>query len=103
MQNKVEFVNEEDCHLHNILDSSLLQKNGKPYEIYSPFKKHCWDNLNVRKVDEFNLFRWGKCDELDKLTFKDLNSLFVQNPNLKVRGSRKYALEKLRQIKDQKH
>lgn len=71
-------------------------KNNTP-PTFTPFKIHCYDNLEVRKPDNFKNFKFLTCDELTQLdvsrefdTFS--KTLFQENKNLAVRGGRQNAL-----------
>jgi len=92
-------VVEEDYLLHPLLDNTTMKKDGTPYRVFTPYKNYV-SKLEVRKVDNFKNFKFGKVTKLKELTFTDFDSLYDENPTRLVRGGRKAALERINNLKN---
>jgi len=57
-------MEEEDIPLHNLFNTSTLKKDNTPFKVFTPFKNHCLKNLDVRKPDSFNEFKFIDCKTL---------------------------------------
>lgn len=102
LERNIECIQEEDLPLHNLLDETCLKKDGTPFKVFTPFRNYCWNNLEVRKVNKFKDFRFKKMTALKKISYDKLDTLYVENENILVRGGRKFGLDRLKKIKDQK-
>lgn len=64
-KNKIDVIAEEDYGLYEIFDDKMINPNsGKPYLVFTPFKKFCQNNFDVRKPDAFNDFKFQSNDKL---------------------------------------
>lgn len=48
------------------MEVDFFGKNNTP-PTFTPFKLHCYENLEVRKPDNFKNFKFHTCEELDQL------------------------------------
>lgn len=100
-KNNVEVFCKEDYPLYDILEGQTLKQNDKkPYLVYTPFLKFVSQNLKVRCVDHFTNFSFERYQKLKNIsTFFDqgkLDSLYVANANINVRGGRENGLQILK-------
>ena len=101
-RNNVTCVHKEDYYLYDMLDNQTKKKDGTPYLVYTPFRNHCMNDLEVRKVDGFKNFKFTKMKELDEnkyyLDVKEINKFYVDNTNINVHGGRSNGLKILSNI-----
>jgi deoxyribodipyrimidine photo-lyase len=101
----ITIYNQEDHVLYSILDGSTFAKStGKPYTIYTPFMKHCTNNLTVRDIDTTKTFSFAKYPILKKhpnyFPPSQFHTLYHHNPMNASKGGRSYALDILHHLKD---
>lgn len=100
-KNKIKIYTNEDILLHNINSGNGLNKDNEPYKVFTPFKKNLM-KYKVKEIDNYNKFNLGLEKKLKKIKsyFKDLDSLYKKNNNLLVKGGRKWALKRIKEIKN---
>jgi deoxyribodipyrimidine photo-lyase len=93
----------EDYVLYDILNKQTTKSNGEPYMVYTPFKRHCMNNLKVRKINEFNKF--NNVFEKNKnmitkysINIKDIDKFYNYNENINSKGGRSNGLKILKNI-----
>ena len=88
--NNIQFLENEDYLLHDILKNETKKKDGTPYLVFTPFRNYCIKNLKVREPDKFNSFKFHKVSNLETnkyyLEEKQLNDFYEDNPNINVHG-----------------
>jgi len=98
----ITFYEKEDYLLYDILEGATLKKDGKPYLVFTPFKNHCMQNLEVRKINSFSKFIFRKNTELTKikgnLTVNQIHTFYKNNPDIHVHGGRSKGLAILKNI-----
>jgi len=105
IDNNIIFYEKEDYVIHDILEGMTKKKNNTPYLVFTPFKNYCIDNLKVREVDNFKLFKFTKIKELENSKSKqclylDINQIdfYKDNININVHGGRINGLKILKNI-----
>ena len=102
--NKIELYKYEDYPMYNITDSTTYNKSGKPYTVFTPFRKNLEKTHIVRTPSKFKKFTFGKEEKLklNKFYFKlkKLTTLYINNPNINVKGGRKNGIKILKKIKN---
>jgi deoxyribodipyrimidine photo-lyase len=96
-KHKIDLVEREDYALYDILSGHTNKSDGSPYLVFTPFKKHCMTNLEVRPVDTFNKFTFNLFKPAPD-TFKDIDSLYTENKQLNTKPGRKAALSILNRL-----
>ena len=104
MENKVKVVAEEDYGLYKILDPAVTNpKTNKPYNVFTPYKKHLQNNFEVRQPDSFNKFEFETCAGLQEGPHAfhecELDTLYEHNPEISVRGGRRNGVRILEGLK----
>ena len=92
----------EDMLLHPILEGRTKNKNSNlPYRVFTPFKKNLINNYKVKKINEFSDFKFKNEKKLETIQFyfKNLDSFYIKNDNVLVKGGRTWALNRLKNIK----
>ena len=100
-KNEIKVYAKEDMLLHNIMDKETFSKTEQPYKVFTPFKKNLI-NRKLRDVDTFKNFKFSKNAKLkkSKYYFNDMESLYEPNDNVLVEGGRKWAINRLKTIKN---
>lgn len=100
-KNKITFFEKEDYLLHPILSNQTKKKDGKPYLMFTPFKRFCMENLKVSPIDKFNKFVFSKNTIKSKylISSKDIGKYYIPNPNINTHGGRQNGLQILKNIK----
>ena len=102
--NKIALYKYEDYPMYNITDSTTYSKSGKPYTVFTPFRKNLEKTHTVRKPSKFKNFTFGKEKKLklNKFYFKlkKLPTLYVSNPNINVNGGRKNGIKILKKMEN---
>ena len=99
-KNNIKFYIYEDHVLYNILDDKTLKKDGKPYTVFTPFKNHCKNNLDVSKPNKFNKFIFLKNKELENNKYYISQIIdYDENENINIHGGRSHGLLILKNIK----
>lgn len=98
----IKIYEKEDYVLYDILDGQTLKKDKTPYQVFTPFKNFCLDNLKVREVNKFNKFKFIKNTKLENIKYnineKEINKFYQENPNINVHGGRSNGLKILNNI-----
>ena len=101
-KNNIKLYSEEDYSLYPIMDDTTWSKSGKPYTVFTPFKKNLYNNHQVRNPDKFNNFNFKKEEKLKQvksyLKIKKINNFYTKNDNINVNGGRKNALKILKNL-----
>jgi deoxyribodipyrimidine photo-lyase len=101
-KNKIIVYEKEDYVLYDILNKDTLKKDGTPYQVFTPFKNYCMNNLKVREIDGFRTFNFRKVNELNDIKYnieeKEIDSFYIDNPNINVHGGRSNGLKILNNI-----
>ncbi len=101
-ENKIIYYNQEDYLLHNILDNQTKKKDNTPYLVFTPFKRHCMENLKVQEINKFNKFKFQKSIELENIKYyiskQDINNFYENNININIHGGRDNGLNILKNI-----
>jgi deoxyribodipyrimidine photo-lyase len=104
INNNIKLYTKEDYVLYNILEGQTTKKDKTPYQIFTPFKNYCMENLKVREIDNFNKFNFSKSINLEKSKYhineNDIDNFYIYNPNINVRGGRDNGLKILNNIND---
>jgi deoxyribodipyrimidine photo-lyase len=92
----------EDYALYDILNGQTKKADGTPYLVFTPFRNYCMKNLEVRKVDKFNKFKFTKSKELEEIKYnineKEIDNFYEANENINVHGGRSNGLKILKNI-----
>lgn len=103
-KNNIKLYEKEDYVLYDIFKGQTLKKDGTPYQVFTPFKKYCLENLKVRDVNKFNKFKFMKNSELEDIKYfisqKEINNFFIENENINVHGGRSNGLKILNNIEN---
>jgi deoxyribodipyrimidine photo-lyase len=105
LKNKIDIYTQEDYVLYDILDGQTKnQTTHNAYLVFTPFKKYCLQNLNVRPVDKFNSFNFHKVNSLKNIKYniKDIDKFYKNNPNISCHGGRTNGLQILKKIENWK-
>jgi deoxyribodipyrimidine photo-lyase len=98
----IKLYEKEDYVLYDILDGQTLKKDGKPYQVFTPFKKFCLNNLKVKEIDNFHKFNFIKKLKLDDIKYnineKEINNFYKYNADINVNGGRSNGLKILNNI-----
>ena len=103
-------LEKEDYLLYDILEGQTKKADNTPYLVFTPFRNHCYSNLEVRKVLKFNKYKFKKEKSLEKNKYyidgdgdgdsdSELNNFYIDNPQINVHGGRKNGLNILKTIK----
>jgi deoxyribodipyrimidine photo-lyase len=96
-ENKIICYMEEDYALNDIINGQTKKKDNTPYQVFTPFKNYCMNNLKIRSIDNFKKFKFNKIHDLDKNKYiineKDIDKFYIANPNINVHGGRKNGLK----------
>ena len=96
--NNINIITAEDIVLYNIIEGETKNKNNNnPYIVFTPFKNHCLKNLQVRKPDKFNKFKFIKISEYN-FDINNINNYYKENPYINIHGGRKNGLKILSNI-----
>lgn len=100
----IKIYEKEDYVLYDILEGQTLKKDSTPYQVFTPFKNFCYENLHVREVNKFKKFKFMKNSELEKnkyyLNEKEIDTFYIDNPEINVHGGRSNGLKILNNISD---
>ena len=85
-KNKLNVIVKEDYALYDVLNNQTTKSNNEPYMVYTPFKRHCMTNLEVREVDKFNKFNnaFEKSKSLENkysIDIKEIDRFYNYNEN----------------------
>lgn len=99
----IQYFEKEDYLLYDILEGQTKKADGKPYLVYTPFRNHCYANLDVREVNKFNKYKFKKNKDLEKNKYyineDEINNFYNNNPKINVHGGRINGLNILKNIK----
>ncbi len=102
IKNNIKVYEKEDYVLYDILNGQTLKKDKTPYQVFTPFKNFCLENLIVREVDKFNKFKFSKNSELKENKYyideKNIDNFYIENTNINVHGGRSNGLKILNNI-----
>ncbi len=102
LEKNIKVYEKEDYVLYDILEGQTLKKDKTPYQVFTPFKNYCLENLKVREVNKFNKFKFMKNSELEDIKYsmneKDIDNFYVENENINVRGGRSNGIKILSNI-----
>ena len=94
----IKVYTEEDILLHDIGTGNGLTKSEEPYKVFTPFKKNLM-KYPVRKVDNFKKFKYSTNDKLkNKYFFEEIDTLYTSNDKVLVKGGRKWALNRIKNL-----
>jgi deoxyribodipyrimidine photo-lyase len=103
----IKLYEKEDYVLYNILEGQTLKKDGTPYQVFTPFKNFCLQNLKVTEVNKFNKFNFIKSSKFKDIKYtiseKEIDEFYVNNPDINVHGGRSNGLKILNNIDDFKN
>lgn len=98
----IKLYEKEDYVLYNILNGQTLKKDKTPYQVFTPFKNFCLNNLKVNEVNKFNKFNFIKNNKLENIKYyiniKEINNFYIDNPNINVHGGRSNGLKIINNI-----
>ena len=101
---KIIVYEKEDYVLYDILEGNTLKKDKTPYQVFTPFKNYCLNNLKVREVNNYNNFIFIKNVKLEEIKYNinenEINNFYEDNPNINVHGGRTNGLKILHNIDD---
>jgi len=102
VSNNIVSISKEDYALFNITEKQSNKADGTPYLVYTPFMRNIQNNLKVRPVDNFKLFKFKKISELDNNTYyineESIDKFYKPNPDINVHGGRSLGLKILNSI-----
>jgi deoxyribodipyrimidine photo-lyase len=107
-KNNIKFYCKEDYLLYDILDNDTMNKSGTPYTVFTPYKKHCLQNLIVRKPNKYNNFKFSNNNINNNINNKyiindmKMKSFYIENKDINVRGGRSNGLKILKNIQNWK-
>ena len=100
--NNIICISKEDYSLFNITEKESNKADGTPYLVYTPFMNNVINNLEVRPVDKFKLFKFKKIPKMESNTYyikeSSIDNFYIPNPNLNVHGGRSLGLKILNSI-----
>lgn len=103
IKNNIIIYENEDYVLYDLLDGKTLKKNNTPYQVFTPFKNHCMNNLKVREIDNFQNFIFFKSNQFKNNKFyineKSIDNFYEINNDINVNGGRSNGLQILNNIK----
>ena len=98
----IKIYEKEDYVLYDILNGQTLKKDKTPYQVFTPFKNFCLNNLKVNEINKFNKFNFIKNSKLEDIIYnineKEINNFYVNNPNINVHGGRSNGIKILNNI-----
>jgi len=98
----IKLYEKEDYVLYNILNGQTLKKNKTPYQVFTPFKNFCLNNLKVNEINKFNEFNFITNSKLKDIKYnineKNINNFYIDNPDINVHGGRSNGLQILNNI-----
>lgn len=101
-KNDIICYEKEDYVLYDIIGCQTKKINGDPYQVFTPFKNNCINNLTVRTINKFQNFKFEKNKELKLIKYyiieKKINNFYENNENINVHGGRSNGLEILSNI-----
>ena len=101
-KNNIDVISKEHYMLFPILEEETLKEDGTPYLIYTPYRNHLVNNLQVRKPDPYKAFNFvvpkGIKQNEYYFDFKNAKDFYEYNDKINVRGGRKPALKILANI-----
>jgi deoxyribodipyrimidine photo-lyase len=100
--NDIQCYSKEDYVLYDILTDLTKKKDKTPYLVFTPFKNHCLNDLEVRQIDKFNKFKFYQNNDLTKIKYNidesEINNFYKENSDINVHGGRKNGLKILSKI-----
>lgn len=101
-KNEINLIEKEDYPLYDIINGQTAKQDKTPYLVFTPFKNHCFNDLEVKEINKFNKFSFAKHKELEKNKYyideSELDDFYEENPNINVNGGRKNGLTILKNI-----
>jgi deoxyribodipyrimidine photo-lyase len=101
-KNDIKYYMKEDYLLYDILDGQTAKSNGEVYKVFTPFRNYCYNNLVVREVDKFKLFKFTKNKDLTTIKYNinenEIDDFYENNSNINVHGGRNNGLKILSNI-----
>jgi len=98
----IKLYEKEDYVLYNILEGQTLKKDNTPYQVFTPFKNFCLNNLKVNEVNKFNKFKFIKNSKLEDIKYnineKEIDDFYKENININVHGGRSNGLKILNNL-----
>ena len=98
----IKLYEKEDYVLYDILDGQTLKKDDTPYQVFTPFKNYCLNNLKVNEVNKFNKFKFTKNSKLEDIKYnineKEIDNFYEENININVHGGRSNGLKILNSL-----
>ena len=96
--NNIDIITSEDIVLYDIIDGKTKNiNNNNPYIVFTPFKNHCLKNLQVRKPNKFNKFKFTKIIKYN-FDLNNINHYYKDNPDINIHGGRLNGLKILSKI-----
>lgn len=100
-KNNINFYSNEDMLLEPISTGKALSMDGDAYKVFTPFMENIKekkepDKPNKKKIN--NIETENKLKKI-KYYFTNYDKLYKSNPNVYVKGGRKFAIKKLKNLK----
>jgi deoxyribodipyrimidine photo-lyase len=97
IKNNIKLYEKEDYVLYDILNNQTLKKDGTPYQVFTPFKNYCLNNLKVREPHRINNYKFVKNSKLKDIKYnineKEIDEFYEPNENINVHGGRTNGLK----------
>ena len=100
-KHKIKLYQKEDSLLHPITEGKTKNPNSnQPYKVFTPFKKNAMKQ-NVLTPNSSYRFKFKVYPKLKehKYSFRKLDTLYKANPNVLVKGGRKWASQRIKELK----
>jgi deoxyribodipyrimidine photo-lyase len=98
----IKLYEKEDYVLYDILEGQTLKKDNTPYQVFTPFKNFCLNNLKINEVNKFSKFKFTKNSKLEDIKYnineKEIDNFYEENININVHGGRSNGLKILNNL-----
>ena len=94
---KILYITKEDYALFDLLEGDTNKNDNTPYLVYTPFMKHVLGQLEVRPVNKFKSWLFGKYKDLESTKYiieeKIIPTFYTPNDKINVHGGRSKTLQ----------
>lgn len=100
--NDIIIYEKEDYLLYDLLNKQTLKKDGTYYQVFTPFKNFCMNNLKVRDIDNFKNFNFAKSKDIEKVKYlideDEIDKFYENNANINIHGGRSNGIKILNNL-----
>ena len=101
-KNDIIIYENEDYLLYDLLNGQSLKKDKTPYQVFTPFRNFCMNNLKVREINNFSDFNFIKSNKLKSIKYNINESIidefYQDNKYINIKGGRTNGLHILNNI-----